>query len=213
MDDQVKSFLNKHYDGTKEKTTWIAQELGTTRKTVMQWAYVLNLTNRSRLPSSRRQQWTKEMDSYLEQHYPFMKPEEIAKRLKPPRTVNDVMLRANELCINKLSEGYTVEALCQALSRNRRTICRYIELGWLKTRRRNTDRSRDFYYVSQSDIYELITNHPNVINHHNMTEERILWTIDILAGGKHGIKGLYLDPAKFEIPLNERNERQEQEPA
>jgi hypothetical protein len=88
----------------------------------------------------------------------------------------DVIKRTNELGI----DGYTIEALAQSIARDKQTIHQYIKCGWLKAHQHNTVRQHDYYFFSHADVYELITNHPNVINHEKLSEERIHWTIDIL---------------------------------
>jgi len=182
MDDAIKTFLETHYDGSTEKIDMIAKKLHVSRSTVKHWACQLRLTK----PMERRRRpWTDKEDSYLEQHYTLKKPSDIARSLH--RSIYDVAERATMLGITKLGEGCDIERLCEVLDRDYRTIHKYIRAGWLKYQKRNTDRRNDYYYFSYNDIREFLVKHPDVMNTERMDAARMLWLIDTVYGGRHGI--------------------------
>ena len=182
LNDHGRQMLVNTYDGTSECITLLAQRIGVPRWTVKRWASDLGLA-RQKEPF-----WTEQDEEYLKKNLHRSSLGDIAKHLH--RTKVAVRLKAKRLGVNKTAqEGYTMRGLCMALGCNHHKVKQWIDCGWLKGRRRKTERvdgqGGDVWLFVDRNIREFVIAHPNEID-----QRRIdwLWMVDLLAGGDyHGI--------------------------
>jgi hypothetical protein len=122
--------------------------------------------------------WTEEELRYLEAHYHRLHISTIARHIG--RTTTAVALKAKRMGVRKYGEGYTAASLSLALGVDSHLVTRWIEEGALNATRRNTDRERDAWFISDSDIREFIVRHPTEIDIRKVDG---LWLIDLLTSG------------------------------
>jgi hypothetical protein len=78
----------------------------------------------------------------------------------------------------RTGEGYTMRGLCLGLGVDHRAVTRWIEAGWLKGTRRQSERAtRDIWYFSDQAIRVLVREHPSEIDPRRVDW---LWLVDVL---------------------------------
>lgn len=186
LDERGRRLMLDVYDGTTEKIDWLAYQLHVPRGRVKKWASELGLTWQARNPP-----WTPEDEKYLERNLHKQSVADIAKNLG--RTKTAVKLKAKRLGINKtLQEGYTMRSLCLGLGCDHHKVERWLEKGWLKGRRRGTERVErqggDVWLFTNAALRRFIADHPNEIDPRRADW---LWLVDVLLGGdNYGIGSL-----------------------
>lgn len=175
LDEPGRRLILAKYDGRKETIEELAEMLCVPRWKVRRWASDLGLAR------SRDPRWTQDEIAYLERYLHLQSLDTIAKKLR--RTKTAVRLKAKRLGINKCyQEGYTLRGLCLGLGCDHHKIRKWIEKGWLKGRRRGTEReANDCWYFSDAAIRDLVRHHPEEIDPRRADW---LWLVDILLGEK-----------------------------
>lgn len=189
LDDRGRQLLIAKYDRSSAAIDELVQTLHVPRRTIIKWAQQLGLTK------PKEGHWTEEEDTYIERNMHRSSVANIAKKLN--RTKTAVTLRAHRLGINKcLQEGYTLSALCMAFGCSQAKVSRWIELGWLKGKRRHTERERDVWYFTDHNVRHFVMHHPGEIDQHKVD---FIWLIDVLTGDANtGLGSLARDYAKSE---------------
>jgi transposase len=123
-------------------------------------------------------QWTTEDIFYLESKIHIMSMDDLCARLN--RTEASIIQKAQQLGINKISEGYSLNALVAGFGVHHKTIERWIDKGWLKGKRRQTERERDIWYFSDTNVRDFVKRHPEEVN---PTKTDWIWLVDVLCGG------------------------------
>lgn len=173
LSDAGRRLLLDTYDGRTETVDMLTKHLQVPRWCVRRWAVQLGLSQ------PRKTAWTPEEERYLEANLHHMSVGRIAKKLG--RTKVAVQRKAASLGISKLGEGYTIHSLADALGCARQTVTLWVERGWLKGKRRQTERpDNDIWYFSDAAVRKFIMQHP-----HEVDPRRAdwLWLVDVLAGG------------------------------
>jgi hypothetical protein len=174
LDEPGRRLLLARYDGTTATLDDLMRMHFTTRGIprwkVKQWAQQLGLSRQKEPP------WTPDEIAYLEQYLHRVKLAEIAAHLG--RTTIAVQLKAKRLGLRKTGEGYTMRGLCLGLGVDHRAVTRWIEAGWLKGTRRQSERvTRDIWYFSDQAIRALVREHPSEIDPRRVDW---LWLVDVL---------------------------------
>lgn len=173
LDEPGKRLLIETYDGHPKTIDELVERLCAPRWKIHKWAKQLGLTR------SYDPRWSKEDEIYLEANLHRMNVKTIAKRLG--RTEVAVRQKAALLGITKFSEGYTLRGLAQALGCDQRAIKRWMEKGWIKGSRRQTEREQgDIWYFSDAAVRNFIKQHPDAIDHRKAAWP---WLADVLTGG------------------------------
>jgi len=175
LDEPGRRLIRAKYNGRTEVIDELATRLNVPRWIVKRWARDMGLTRRKEPP------WTQEEEDYVQRHMYKVSIAAIAKHLG--RTKTAVKMKAKRLGANKLQEGYTMSALCMGLGCDFKTVKKWIERGWLKGRRRNTERTDgqgDIWYFSDAAIKEFVRKHPQEVDQRHFDW---LWLVDILLGG------------------------------
>lgn len=180
LDEPGRRLILAKYDGKTETIDELCRQLCVPRWKVKYWACDLGLTRQ------KEPRWTEEEIAYLERNLHTQSLGKIAKHLG--RTKVAVRLKAKRLGVNKIyQEGYTMKGLCVGLGCDHHKVERWIANGWLKGRRRESERTHsDFWYFTDTDIRALIASHPLEIDPRRADW---LWLVDILLSG-NGQKGL-----------------------
>ena len=175
-------FMEK-YDGSTETINELQRLLDVPRWVIHKWAAELGLTRQNEIL------WTPEEVKYLETNLYRTSVEKMAAHLG--RTKVAVRVKAKRLGVNKcLQEGYTLNGLRLALGCTHFQIEKWIKNGWLRGRRRNTEKpDRDTWYFSDHAIRAFVFAHPNEINQHCVDW---LWLIDVLStnNARYGLGSL-----------------------
>lgn len=181
LDEPGRRLILATYDSSPGCVSELQRRLGVPRRVVLKWAHELGVAR------TNERRWTPEEIQYLEKHLHRTKLENIAKHLG--RTKVAVKRKATKLGLRKMTEGYTMTALCEGLGCLPGRAKLWIEKGWLKGSRRHTDRTTngDVWMFTDKAIRDFIIAHPGEINPRKMDW---LWIVDILAGGRDGIGNL-----------------------
>jgi predicted site-specific integrase-resolvase len=187
LDERTESILKRHYDSNSETIDLLCRVLGVPRYTIKRWAQVLGLAR----PIDRN--WSEQDVAHLEANFHRLHVSTLARKLK--RSTTAVALKAKRLGIRKCGEGYTLQSLSLALGVDVHKVSRWVKRGLIKTSRRQTDRDRDHYYISERAVREFIRNHPSGVDTRRTDG---LWLIDLLANGQiHLMRSeLAVKPAK-----------------
>lgn len=172
LDEPGRRLLLARYDGKPETIDELVRRLNVPRWTVRKWAGELGLTRK------REPRWTPEDEVYLERNLHCKSLAALAVYLG--RTKVSVRLKAKRLGINKCyQEGYTMRGLCQGLGCDHKQVERWLERGWLKGRRRQTERTHapDVWYFSDDAIRKFIIAHPQEVDPRRFDW---LWVVDVL---------------------------------
>lgn len=177
LDEPGRRLILARYDGKPETITELAERLAVPRWTVKKWGRELGLARQ------REPRWTSEDEEYLRRNLHRSSLGDIAKKLG--RTKVSVKLKAKRLGVNKCEqEGYTMRGLCLGLGCDHKQVERWLDKGWIKGRRRHTERTSqqggDVWYFSDDAIRKFITHHPREVDQRRFDW---LWVLDILTGG------------------------------
>lgn len=177
LTDQGRRLLLETYDGTSACIDMLVERLGVPRWKVNRWAGDLGLARQ------KEPYWTQEDEDYLERNLHRKSVADIAKTLN--RTQVAVRLKAKRLGVNKLyQEGYTMRGLCMALGCDHRKVKTWVERGWLKGTRRQSERvtvqGGDVWLFTNRDVRHFVIKHPTEIDQRRCDW---IWMVDLLAGG------------------------------
>lgn len=183
MTDEQRGLLFQMYDSKPETITYLAEHFGVPRFTVKIWASQLGIANKG------KRVWSKSDLEYLEIHYYTMSVAQIARKLH--RSERAISHKACDLGINKLSEGYTVRAICDAFGCTDYTAQKWIEFGWLTATRRKSERSvGDYWYITDNAVRKFVKEHWTEIDQHKVYWP---WLRDVVFGGEKGLGSLLTD--------------------
>lgn len=177
LDDVGRRLLIDRYDGRKATLDDLMHRhftpRGIPRQKVKHWASALGLA-RQKEPA-----WTPDEIAYLEKYLHKSSLRDIGKHLG--RTAVAVRLKAKRLGINKChQEGYTMRGLMEGLGiTNHHRVLLWIDKGWLKGHKRQTERTHDVWYFSDAAIRKFVKEHPNEIDPRRADW---LWLVDVLVG-------------------------------
>lgn len=173
LDEPGRHLILARYDGRTGTIDELAERLRVPRWQVRKWGAQLGLARQKEPP------WSADEIAYLEAHLSRTSVKRIASRLG--RSATAVRLKAKRLGVRKSGEGYTMRALCEGLGCDHHKVARWIELGWLKGKRRQTERSAiqggDMWYFSDRAIRRLVSAHPIEIDPRRVDW---VWLVDVL---------------------------------
>lgn len=172
LDEPGRQLLLATYDGRPDTIAMLEKRLMAPRWKIKRWASQLGVTR------TRDPRWTKQEEMYLETNLHRMSIRAIAEKLGRSQTA--VRSKAVSMGMNKHTDGYTMRSLAQALGCTANAVARWIERGWLKGRRRQTDRLHDVWHFSDKDVRDFIRRHPEEIDQRHVNW---LWVVDVLCGG------------------------------
>jgi len=161
------------YDGREETIDKLVEKFGYPRWAIKKRAQILGIA-RCKMPA-----WMAQEVAYLRNNIHLLSLTILARKIGRSETA--VKLKANRLNINKSREGFTARGLGEVLGVDTHKITYWIEMGWLKSSRRQTRHlgNRDYYYLAPEDVREFILNHPWEINFRTVEQ---LTVIEILTG-------------------------------
>jgi hypothetical protein len=176
---ELDAILNEGYKtGRTAKLAAIRQIqmlTGWPRYACWQRAQKLRLTSTS---GRQNRPWSEGDDKYLLDFVGTRNVGEIAKHLK--RSVNSVRLRLRTLgrerkISTRVQDGYTKSELATYLGRSKKTIQRWVELGWLKGRYEGKQRSDDTLRITAADFRTFWKKHPWEVPFHRLSKDGLLW--------------------------------------
>lgn len=155
----------------------IAKRFGVPVWCVSKWARELGV-GRSKEP-----RWTSDELDYLESHVSRTSWTAMAKKLG--RSKFAVQIKAKRLGLRKLwTEGLTKCQVARAFGIDDHRVRKWIDYGWLKARRRRTDRTAenggDAWLILEPDLRRFIAMHPEEIDLRRIADKT--WFIDLLVG-------------------------------
>jgi hypothetical protein len=179
LDDRGRRLIMDLYDGTSERIDELQRYFpGVPRYVIRKWGRSLGLARQKEPP------WTDEEIQYLEKYLHRISLGDIAKQLG--RTKIAVQLKAKRIGLNKCyQEGYTLRALCLGLGvTNHHRVQHWIDKGWLKGTRRQTERTEsqggDVWLFTDQAIREFVRRHPEEIDLRRVDK---YWFLDVIMGG------------------------------
>ncbi|MHB8772981.1 MAG: hypothetical protein ACYC7J_18455 [Syntrophales bacterium] len=169
--DEEKKVLYDHYDGTTLKINKIVRLLD---KKYPRW-YIRNLAKKLGLARVKEPDWSPAEEVYVEENYPRMGLKALQgglRRMGYRRSTTGINLKIKRLGMTRdMDDGFTMHGLCDLLFAGQdmcKAIRRWIELGWLKAKRRGTLRKEsqggDMWYVSPDWVRAFILAHPDEID-------------------------------------------------
>lgn len=176
LDERGRRLILEKYDGTSAAIDELMRYFpGYPRYIIRKWASQLGLARQ------KEPYWTEEDEAYLERNLHRKSLGDIARYLG--RTKTAVRLKAKRLGVNKTQEGYTMRGLLMGLGMTSHHRVHYwIEKGWIKATRRQSERSEnvDIWLFTDGAIRDFIKNHPQEVDPRRADW---LWLVDILVGG------------------------------
>lgn len=185
LSEQGRRLLLAKYDGSTASIDELMTYFpGYPRHVIRKWGGALGLARQ------KEPRWSPEDEAYLERNLHRKSLGEIARHLG--RTKTAVTLKAKRLGVNKTQEGYTMRGLCLGLGCDHHKVERWLQLGWIKGKRRHSERKADvdIWYFSDGAIRDLVINHPLEIDPRRADW---LWLVDLLVGGAHNGMGSLRD--------------------
>lgn len=163
--------VRDHYDGT---TLMINKIVRLLNKKYPRW-YIRNLARTLGLARVKEPDWRAEEETYVYENYPRMGLKALQSGLRRKgfiRSTTAIHLKLKRLEItSNMDDGWTMRGLCALLFAGQemhKTIHRWIDMGWLKARRRGTLRVRrqggDMYYFAPDWVRAFILAHPDEID-------------------------------------------------
>ena len=127
--------------------------------------------------------WTPAEERYLATNWG--RTSQRAMRVKLGRSWHDIKLAARRMELSKYDEeyGYPLEVVATVTGRDKDTLRRWIEIGFLKGRRRCTDRPNDLWGISPVILSKWMREHPGEIHYWKIPREAWPLFVDILLNG------------------------------
>lgn len=177
MTDRARSMILNEYDSKNRRE--IARRLAVPPWIVSKWAGDLGVRRVKEKP------WTSEQVAFLERNVSTMGWKRLSRELG--RSVCAIKLKAKRLRCGKIvRDGYTAHMLTGLFGVDHRAIERWIGRGWLKARRRRTDRTPaqggDAYFITDRSLRRFICKHPDEIDLRRVDR---FWFIDLAFGSDH----------------------------
>lgn len=164
--------IRERYDSRTETIDELATLLRVPRWAVRRRAQQLGVAR------CKEPRWTPQEEEYLEANLPRLSVLALAKTLR--RSPTAVALKAKRLGLRKGDSGYTLRSLALGFGVDDHTVGRWIRAGMLEAARRNTQRERDMYLISEKAVREFIRRHPLEFDLRKVDQ---LWFIDLLTDG------------------------------
>lgn len=130
--------------------------------------------------------WSERELSILHQNA-HLTPTVIQRRLKKygyHRTEVGIVLKRKRMRFLKNLNGHSAGSVAECFGIDIHSVSRYIENGWLRARKRGTNRTAaqggDSWHIKDKDIREFIINSVAVIDFRKIDK---YWLVDLLAGG------------------------------
>lgn len=175
FDEALDRLIRERYDSRTQSINQLSQKLGLPRWTIKRRAQALGLARTKEKP------WSEKEVAYLESNLHRLSLAVIARKLG--RSVTGVALKAKRLGIRKSDEGYTARALAQAFGIDDHKVSRWVELGLIRATVRNSERSRDMYFISDQEVKRFVSTYPTEIDLRRVDQ---VWFIDLLVGVRGG---------------------------
>lgn len=176
--------MRERYDGRTQTINELMQVLGVSRARIHTWAARLHLCK------ARAHDWTAEEDAYLEEFGPRLPYHRLATYLH--RTPGAVKRRLEVLQGGKVREGYTINSLARALGVSERLIESWRDKGWLRMRRRQSNRPADFWLITDDDLVVFLLKHGEHVRVY-WDEIRWNWLLSVLRSGRRTLRTLKLE--------------------
>lgn len=140
--------LKDRYDGSRERTAELSEQLNVPRRMIREWARKMEIAGRAdRL-------WTLKETKYLHRYISEKTFQEIGDHIG--RTQAAVRVKAHKLGLLRERDGYTMKDLSDGLGCSSRKVTQWIDSGWLKGIRRETG----VWDFSDKQICDFLKNHP-----------------------------------------------------
>lgn len=156
LSDEARTLIVDEYDSTNRRA--LAKRLGVPPYVISKWAGELGVRPTKEPP------WSEQDVEYLRKNVARMGWQRLAKKLG--RTVVAVKLKAKRLEISKMNDGgWTARQLGDLLGVDSHRVRLWIDRGWLRATRRQTDRTeRDAFLLRPEDLRTFLRDHANVVN-------------------------------------------------
>lgn len=163
----------------------LAKKLKVPRWKITRRAQSLGLITKNR----KEPDWSARELKILESQARFS-PETIRLKLKKQgfaRSVVGIVMKRKRMRFLQNLGGQTANSLSQCFGIDRKTIGRWISKGYLKTKKRNTNRTSaqggDAYYIKDRWVRDFIVENIDMIDIRKVDK---YWLVDLLAGGELG---------------------------
>jgi len=175
LDEPGRRLIRAQYDGTPQAVRNLALRLGASQHAIRDWACEMGVARRQVKPRD----WTEAEIVYLEQAIRSVSLTAIARKLD--RTPENVRWQAKKLGLRKTGEGYTARSLALGLGCDSHKVLKWVEKGWLRGTRRQTERNKrgDIWYFSEKQVRSFVFAHPQELDPRHFDW---LWLVDVLAG-------------------------------
>jgi hypothetical protein len=189
MDSRIRDVYRKNDGKRSERAVPLVRELAASFG-MPRW----RVTNRAREigayePRVKEPVWSEAEIDLLHENF-HKHPEVIRKIFKKHgfvRSVTGIIVKRRRLGLLqsfRASEGlYTSRALAQCLGIDDHSVTGWIKKGWLKAKRRGTDRTPqqggDMYEITEKDVREFIVENVGVIDIRKVDK---FWFVDLVAG-------------------------------
>jgi len=161
----------------------LAIRLGVPRWKVTRYAISQGFTAKQK----KEPDWS-DRELFILQRNAHLTPAMIRRKLKKygyHRTEVGIVLKRKRMRFLKNLNGHSASSVAQCFGVDIHTISGYIKNGWLKARKRGTDRTAaqggDSWYIKEKDIREFIIDSVAVIDFRKIDK---YWLVDLLAGGE-----------------------------
>ncbi len=171
FDEESDRMVKECYDSRTETIDRLSRTLGFPRYAVKRRAQALGLARTKETP------WSEREVAYLETNLHRLSLAVLARRFH--RSVTAIALKAKRLGIRKSDEGYTARSLAQALGVDDHKVVCWVNLGLIKAARRNSDKQRDTYFISEQEAKRFLSTYPSELD---LRRADPLWLIDLLVG-------------------------------
>lgn len=129
-------------------------------------------------PGNRRN-WTPDEVTFLWNHAGTRSSHWIARQLKRPES--SVVMKFKHMQISRrVRDGYTLRELVLCFGVDHHVIQRWLQQGKLPGRRRGTERERDAWAVTESDVLRFLTEHPMEFRLDRVDQ---FWFMDLITSG------------------------------
>ena len=173
LDEPGRRLIEARYDGRTATIDELAERLRVPRWQVRKWGAQLGLARQ------KEPRWSEADLDYLERAVGRVGVAQIAQRLGRTRTA--VKLKMKRLSLRATDDGYTMRGLCEGLGVDHHRVRKWLDAGWLRGTRRQTERVEvqggDMWYFSDAAIRNLVREHPTEIDPRRC---EWVWLVDIL---------------------------------
>lgn len=173
LDEPGRRLIEARYDGRTATIDELAERLHVPRWQVRKWGAQLGLARQ------KEPRWSEAELDYLERAMGRVGITQIAQHLGRTRVA--VRLKMKRLGLRQTDDGYTMSGLCAGLGCDHHKVRKWMDAGWLRGRRRQTERvavqGGDMWYFSDAAIKALVRDHPAEIDPRRV---EWIWLVDVL---------------------------------